>query len=255
MKDFVPLGSGDSRYLKSVSNFKTLYPTFEAFSNALIAGTLPIDLNGVNPAGVAQMGTPLNKANLLTDYTAAELGLSEDPTVDDALLAVTGVANWHVWESSATGYVSSTDPSAYPQDGEIDGVHYKYVKQMGEAGAKIETGSYAGTGTYGSSNPNSLTFGFEPKVVAVYGYWQSNVSRYFDMTGTSKSNNNIAFIPMSILTTSYTSGIGFTYRTTNNPSCYMKKSADGKTISWYHNSGATEQCNDSEFTFYYMAIG
>ena len=31
----------------------------------------------------------------------------------------------------------------------------------------IETGSYTGTNTYGSSNPNSLTFGFEPKLVIV----------------------------------------------------------------------------------------
>lgn len=34
-------------------------------------------------------------------------------------------------------------------------------------GVQIETGSYTGTGTYGSSNPNSLTFGFEPKIVII----------------------------------------------------------------------------------------
>lgn len=31
--------------------------------------------------------------------------------------------------------------------------------------ARIQTGSYAGTGTYGASNPCSLTFDFEPQVV------------------------------------------------------------------------------------------
>lgn len=94
MKDFVPLGSGDSRYLKSVSNFKTLYPTFEAFSNALIEGTLPIDLNGVNPSGVAQMGTPLNKANLLADATETAIwGNEANRTVDAALRQVAAAAN------------------------------------------------------------------------------------------------------------------------------------------------------------------
>ena len=34
-------------------------------------------------------------------------------------------------------------------------------------GAKIATGSYTGTGTYGSSNPNSLTFDFDPKLVFI----------------------------------------------------------------------------------------
>lgn len=34
-------------------------------------------------------------------------------------------------------------------------------------GLKIATGSYIGTGTYGQSNPNSLTFEFEPKLVII----------------------------------------------------------------------------------------
>ena len=36
-----------------------------------------------------------------------------------------------------------------------------------EAGVKIVTGSYVGTGKYGSANPNSLTFEFEPKMVVI----------------------------------------------------------------------------------------
>lgn len=35
-----------------------------------------------------EAGTPLNKANLLTDATAAKLGLSGNPTVNDALSAL-----------------------------------------------------------------------------------------------------------------------------------------------------------------------
>ena len=35
--------------------------------------------------------------------------------------------------------------------------------------AKIQTGSYIGTGTYGSNNPNTLTFDFEPKLLIVSG--------------------------------------------------------------------------------------
>ncbi|WP_298020986.1 hypothetical protein, partial [uncultured Dysosmobacter sp.] len=33
--------------------------------------------------------------------------------------------------------------------------------------AKIQTGSYVGTGTYGESNPCSLTFDFSPKLVII----------------------------------------------------------------------------------------
>lgn len=86
MKDLVPKGTGNSRFLKSVSNFLSLYPTYNDMAAALTAGTLPVDFNGINPEGVTQTGTALNKANLLDDDTAAALELdSDDPTVNEAL--------------------------------------------------------------------------------------------------------------------------------------------------------------------------
>lgn len=91
MKDMVPKGTGNSRFLKSVSNFMTLYPTYADFVAALVAGTLPIDLNGINSAGCDEVGTPLNKANLMTDATFAKMGVTiagSEPTVNDALDAL-----------------------------------------------------------------------------------------------------------------------------------------------------------------------
>ena len=88
MKDLTIKGTGNSRYLKSVGSFLTLYPTYEAFAQALVDGTLPIDLNGINADGIQQAGTPLTKANLLDDATAEKLGLSGDPTVSQALASI-----------------------------------------------------------------------------------------------------------------------------------------------------------------------
>lgn len=36
-------------------------------------------------------------------------------------------------------------------------------------GVQIETGSYTGTGTYGSSNPNRLTFSAPPRLIFIFG--------------------------------------------------------------------------------------
>lgn len=105
MKDLVPKGTGNSRFLRSVSNFLSLYPDYEAFVAALVDGTLPIDLAGINPDGVTQMGTLNNKANLLTDATATALGLSGDPTVNDALYALSqkgSPAECHVYADAGT---------------------------------------------------------------------------------------------------------------------------------------------------------
>lgn len=91
MKDMIIKGTGNSRYLKSVANVMTLYPTYEAFAQALAAGTFPIDLNGVNSDGVEQAGTPLNEENLLNAGTIQTIGLSKtNPNVSDAISHVGG---------------------------------------------------------------------------------------------------------------------------------------------------------------------
>lgn len=91
MQDAIIKGTGNSRYLKSVSDFLTLYPTYEDMARALIEGSFPVDFNGINAGGWAQQGTPLNKVTLLSDAVAASLGLGTDATVSEAL-AVVGVA-------------------------------------------------------------------------------------------------------------------------------------------------------------------
>ena len=88
MQDGIIKGTGNSRYLKSISNFLTQYPTYQDFVAALVAGTLPIDLNGINETGWDQLGTALNKANLLSDETAAALGLPNTAVPDDALMGL-----------------------------------------------------------------------------------------------------------------------------------------------------------------------
>lgn len=96
-----------------------------------------------------QIGTPLNKATLLTDETATALGLAQgDPTVNDALAALKSFI-----EENATAIANGT---------------------------KIATGSYTGTGTYGSSNKNTITFNFKPKLVIING--QVGMSGYAGTT-------------------------------------------------------------------------
>lgn len=83
MLDGIIKGTGDSRYLKSVSDFLARYPSYADFAAALIAGTLPVDFNGINTEGWQKAGTPLNKANLLSDATAGKYGLSDANAMPD----------------------------------------------------------------------------------------------------------------------------------------------------------------------------
>ena len=131
MQDGIIAGNGNSRYLKTVSAALGLYPTYEDFMTALIAGTFPIDLNGINTAGWTQQGTALNKANLLTDATCSELGIAITSTPNDAL-------------SKIKSLIDNANTNA-------------------NARAKIKTGTYIGTGA-DSSNVN---IGVSAKLVIV----------------------------------------------------------------------------------------
>ena len=86
MKDTIIKGAGNSRLLKSVPNVLTLYPTYESFVQALATSGLPIDLLGLQAAGVEQMGTDLNKANLLSNATETAIwGNAANRTPNQAL--------------------------------------------------------------------------------------------------------------------------------------------------------------------------
>ena len=130
-----------------------------------------------------QEGTPLNKNTLLKDTTAALFGLDASAVPDDVFNAVKGL---------------------------LDG------------GVKIATGSYVGTGTYGSSNPNSLTFDFKPKALFICEQGDTVIK----VAWTGQSGNG--------------TGTGF--------------KVQGNTITWF-SGNANNQGNYAERIYNYFAIG
>lgn len=108
MIDSVLKGTGNSRFLKSA------VPAGTSWADALAmlqAGTFPIDLNGINNAGFQQVGTPLNKANLLKDATAAQIGLPPSTTPDGMFQALGNTGELHVWRKTVK--TSSDTPAGY----------------------------------------------------------------------------------------------------------------------------------------------
>ena len=154
-----------------------------------------------------QAGTAFSKANMLTDATASAIasltGTTPD-TVNAALSALT-----------AKGSTMATDLSGR---------------------ARIQAGSYTGTGTYGSSNTNSLTFSFTPKLVFL-----------LPLAGKNHTTMPIVWGQSSYTHISHSSAGGST--ATTGTVTYS-----GNTIRWY-SSGTTSQHNDSGSTYYYAAVG
>jgi len=107
-------------------------------------------------------------------------------------------------------------------------------------GMQIATGSYTGTGTYGSGNKNSLTFPFVPKLIYITASTMTNgYGDTITLSNWKLWHNGLvnAFVG---------------YSGDNAQDTY---SVNNKTFSWYNNRNATEQLNYSGQQYYYTAIG
>ena len=119
-------------------------------------------------------------------------------------------------------------------------------------GPKIATGSYTGTGTYGSSNQNTLTFPFEPKLVIVTG--RTNTSSDYQSMG--------IFVQGAQWTFGAGAGTQLNTAVSRGNNGANQITWNGNTISWYTLCTATTanyrpaaQLNSSGRTYYYIAIG
>ena len=128
------------------------------------------------------------------------------------------------------------------------GVPAAVSELIAESGAaRIQVGSYVGTGKYGSSNPNKLTFGFVPKMVLI--------GLDYDLTG----NWTYAFSYEGLYIAGLSKMRVFT-RAKASGSATMGdkvplKTASGNVLEWYNTSSAPYQLNDTNLKYVYVAIG
>ena len=170
-----------------------------------------------------QEGDPLNKSTFLTDNTASLFGLDDTAVPNDVFNILKNV--------SLIGTSGET---------------YKATDILGNViggFTNIQFGSYVGTGTYGLGNPNSITSDFPIKLAIIIRY----------SSGRNMLTPEFSSMSQAFLTTSFVSGAGFPYNTSDLT--YGKMSSDGKTYSWYHSTNVNYQQNTSGYTYYYVLFG
>lgn len=210
---------GNSRYLKSVPNFLSLYPTYEDFAAALVQGNLPIDLNGINASGWSQQGTPLNKANLLSDATAALFGYGSTATINNVLNSIGGYKQYWI--------------------------------------NRLATLSYTGTGTYGTSKPTTITFPFAPEIVIIYPN-KIRFGSDYNIGLTLKynaSDYNIYWNSSAVLVKTQTELMIYGYLATTGYGTELVKVAfSGNSVKITATLGAGVQLNEKGITYYAIGI-
>lgn len=115
---------------------------------------------------------------------------------------------------------------------EAAGALYSAIADVVGAAAKIATGSYTGTGQYGSSNKNTLTFDFVPKLLIIRGTW-----------GNGFNDAVVTFVSPA---TTYADMIG--------SDAVFGTISWGTTVEWYSTINFMTQGNSSS-KYYYVAVG
>ncbi len=113
------------------------------------------------------------------------------------------------------------------------------IKSFINAGVKIAAGIYTGTGTYGSTNKNSLAFTFSPKTVII--------NKAAKNVNTLVTDPSILILPSGGYSYAESDGVG------RKPVISVINGTS--TVTWYHADSAASQFNESSTTYSYTAIG
>ena len=123
------------------------------------------------------------------------------------------------------------------------GTTIEYLGKLGDK-ARVQVVSYVGTGTYGESNPNSLTFDFVPKMVIIRANGAAHVFIY-----------TLLFLPGTLTKTfqenGYVNLIGDSEPGLSD--AYARVS--GRTLAWYAANSYSLQANYSGAKYTAIAIG
>ena len=190
-----------------------------------------------------------------SDYSGVHLAANADATQDVDTTTSDDVNFYIVYMSAAPvtslftdagqwEYLRSSERNAYPDSGTSDGYEYEYfgIPFENAVGApKIAVGSYVGTGTYGSDNPNSLTFNSNPLLVVIFTNVPTIFARGMEDAATQTSPGSGGYAAITW---------------------------DEKTVSWYAQSGywgsssssfddlpnASKQLNTEYYVYHYAAL-
>ncbi len=214
-----------------------------------LSNSTPIEINGGNSA---QNNDAM--AKIIGKYISLErVGDSNHPPDFDA-----GVV-WFIPADATHGnkgsypnninYITKRQPvtgyAAIPA-----GTTIEYLGKLGDK-ARVQVVSYVGTGTYGSSNPNSLTFNFAPKIVKFLFQVEVGIGNHSKIENFQQDGEQY-YMVSDRLTTEFAQGEGFGY---NSYAVRGKKSADGKTFTWYTDINSQAQGNQKGMKYYFIAIG
>lgn len=235
---------------KAIQSFINTVLTAELDANFATKAEVQAVVLGQIPDGTiteAKLATDLTLGNIDIDgaigstsglpiFTGTN-GVLETKTVPNAMYAlINGL-------SSVTPTTSDIIPLKDASESASGYATISSILALVPTGAQVASGSYTGTGTYGSSNPNSIALPVRPKIVAVSVKSQEwyHLGVFFIGENTNLSSGVI------VNTLSISSGI------TRTTSALIATMTSGNVLSWYSTGSAQTQFNDAQtYSYWYL---
>lgn len=153
--------------------------------------------------------------------------------------------NGNAWFAGSVT-AKSINADSIAADG-IDGLDAIVSQYVSENMSHVAHGSYTGTGTYGSTNKNSLSFDFAPAIIFIANKTSDTFG--FISTGAAKRlwaingyrYDSITDVATEVRLQSFTGQVS--------------TSADGKTVYWWDSTGFSTNFNNNGSVYEYIAIG
>ena len=144
-------------------------------------------------------------------------------------------------------YLQSPDRNAHPDSGISESYEYQFLGiplSNAVTAPQIATGSYVGTGTYGSNNKNNVYVGFYPKWFVIYGTDSNTDYWSFRCAAMSETDQGSMYGQVD-------ANQGWSLD--DNHARFVADNGGG--IRWWSGDDAANQINNSGKIYYYVAIG
>lgn len=223
--------------LTSGETTASLFSKIKAAISALIT-----HLKASNPHGItySSIGAAASShTHSATEITSGTLGVARGGTGKSSF-----TANRLVYPSASTTLSQLAFPSSYGYSLKQDSSGAPYW------GPSVGAGSYVGTGTYGSSNQNVLTFTRCPKFILITSSGSSGVLIFISPSAAYNDAANATYGHALYTRPSQYSDMGmYTLGTTiTGPS---SNGASTWAVTWYSTTNATLQGNVEDITYWY----
>ena len=112
-----------------------------------------------------------------------------------------------------------------------------------ESGVKVAIGAYKGSGTYGDTNPNILTFAFRPRLLIIQSVGDDMFDGKLLINLCPQVDGDTFFNVITLKAETYSMEWNFIFGSWNDT-----------TVTWYAQS-ADDQLNIKNLIYQYFAIG